>query len=922
MNNNINEIENNKDELHTLDPMNINKELLNFKNEISKEIKDMQKKINDRIEITNNVFNDKFILYDEKLNEFNEQLIKLTNLIIDDSNLKEKVDELMKAKSTYKESILAHDKQIKTLEKDYKNKITEINKILSETVIYPNVIGEVSKIKTFHEFIDYVLNQIDQANSFNEKNTINLNNYKKHLENIIKHQQLQLDNISKSTNELIIKSVNSLEDQINNILPLCEEKIQSLKVENQFYASSMEQYYRDLNEEFKRFHIIKNNIYNRFNNDIYNMKKDNQQVMKTFGNYKNELNLIKDKFTKLSDFIKDIRFRRNLGDLKRKFFLEMANELDCTKKKDISAELKNCLQGEIKLDESTSTQKFSNTLINNIYNDNELNKGNDDFMNNIFLKKKLYFGNNIANYEHRLKTAHIRKKIEYPNYINRKSVYNLLNPLYSQDNKSFSSPKILLENSLEKKDYSNEDIKYLEHNYKMSINRLSESSEITGRKVNQGPINNDKTNTNSNKDNNNINIVKPNDNDSEKKKNNNDNNQNCNNNNEKEIIKEEEEDIQNIIKPINPINVNQNKFIREADKNQLCEEEKTINNEKEIESNETIQMKNILYENINKEFIQLKNDKNHGNEISNNSENNNKKNDYINNEININEGKIKSEKKIKKNKENENKIDIIKRERIIIRSDKNHNSIDNNSDFKQINSIINEKFTKNIKNNQKDINDNDKSSIDNDTVIISKTALLNEKNKIETKFAKTSNNLKIKKYKNNFNQSNNNYFQEYKNFDKRKDFKGKKYKNISNSIVMKIKDNMVPYESHSIMDNSNINNISNFIAKSVKKEKSNKNVFNSEDKNMKYYLSINGKNGKKRMNEAKDVEKIVNNLRSYINDKNNMDINDTNTTKNKKNNNLFEELNCSCNNYQNKNNSYMGANTSRKKDNTIKIKLK
>ena len=540
MNHIINEKGKSKEDLFNLNSMNINVELLYLKNEMLKEIKDMEKKLNNKLEITNNVYN-------EKMNECNEKLIKLTNLIIDDNNLKEKVNELIKTKTTFKDSLLAYDKQLNTLDRNFKKKITEINKILSETVIYPKVIGGINKIKTFHEFIDYVLNQIDKSNSFNEKHMINLDNNKKQLENFIKNQQSQLDKVTKSTNELITKTVNSLENKIINILPLCDEKIQSFKAENQQYISIMEQYNKDLTEELKRFHMIKNNIYNRFNNDIYNIKKENQQVVKTFGNYKNELNVLKEKFSKLSEFIKDIRFRKNLGDLKKKYFLGVASELDFTKKNDIPSKFKKYIQGEMGSDESNSAKKFSNTNYN-FYNDKEFIKGSEDFINSYNLKKNLYFGYNKTINDHNLKTSNINKKIEYSNNFKKKSVFNSVNPFFFQDYKNILSNKKIFDNSLDKKEKSNEDIKNLDYNYKMSVNRLSESSEIAGRKTIPNLANNENIIS---KINNNINLVKLNDNDSEIKNNIQNSNQNNNYNNQKEIIKEEEEDSHNIIKKIN-----------------------------------------------------------------------------------------------------------------------------------------------------------------------------------------------------------------------------------------------------------------------------------------------------------------------------------------------------------------------------------
>ena len=147
-------------------------DLLHFKDDILKDIKSMQKNIADKFTISNNLLKEKLESYDTKINLYNEKIIQLSNLITEDNNLKEKVDKLLSTKITFQDKLLNHEIKVNNIEKDYINKINQINQknnILSETVIYPNVIGGISKFKTFHDLIDYILVQIVQINTYKEK---------------------------------------------------------------------------------------------------------------------------------------------------------------------------------------------------------------------------------------------------------------------------------------------------------------------------------------------------------------------------------------------------------------------------------------------------------------------------------------------------------------------------------------------------------------------------------------------------------------------------------------------------------------------------------------------------------------------------------------------------------------------------------
>ena len=51
---------------------------------------------------TNKIINEKLESYDEKFDLYNEKILQLNKLIVEDKNIKDKVDKLMEAKLTFK----------------------------------------------------------------------------------------------------------------------------------------------------------------------------------------------------------------------------------------------------------------------------------------------------------------------------------------------------------------------------------------------------------------------------------------------------------------------------------------------------------------------------------------------------------------------------------------------------------------------------------------------------------------------------------------------------------------------------------------------------------------------------------------------------------------------------------------------------
>ena len=72
---------------------------------------------------------------------------------------------------------------------------------------------------------------------------------------------------------------------------------------------------------------------NKFDSEIEKFVELNEKTVKEFNEYQYEFKLLKQKFTTLSDFIKDVRFRKNLGqNVSLKEFKQIGNKIDFRKK--------------------------------------------------------------------------------------------------------------------------------------------------------------------------------------------------------------------------------------------------------------------------------------------------------------------------------------------------------------------------------------------------------------------------------------------------------------------------------------------------------------------------------------------------------------------------------------------------------------
>ena len=699
-----NEVEKNKEDPFALNLINIKNDILHFKDEILKDLKIMQKKISEKFEKSNDLLNDKIQSYEQKINLYNDKIVEISNLVITDKGLKEKIDKLSQSKLDLKDHILTNEIRLSNLEKEFQERVDKIEYILSDTVIYSSVIGPKGKFKTFHELIDHILFQLNQNISYREKNALDVTSYKKKLDTITQSLKIQLDNIIRSTNEYTTKSCNECEERIKSILPIYDDKIKDLRVENLNYIKNLEQFYKELKEDFKRLVNMKNNLYNRFSSEVFNIKKDNIQVVRLFGNYKKEFNLMKDRLTKLGDFIKDVRFRINVGqEIKRMEFFNMANKIDFTKKQTVEdnnspSAIRKYINGEINADQlaSFNSRRLTKANIGQFGNfsnlNNKMNLDNNDLnnedamneINNYLIKNKNYLDLDINSYNNYNK-ANSRNKTEFKNEpLKRKSVNYIMN------NFSFKNLNFDKNQNTFNKNYNSEEIKDLNLNSINNVKRIASSGEIKGRKRYQSVFSNENINIKiqNNSNNNLMNL------DIEDSKNsfediNNKNNKNINY--DGNIIKEEEES---------------NSKVTESESTIISEEQKPINNIKEESISKTID--NIS--SIKSKQLFLKENEFKNNRISHNS--------------NININTLQDLTKLKEQKETDNKNKQLNDKKtnnikIDCKNNKNQKSDENENKV----TIIIERENDNIYNNKKK-EDNNKMK----NVINLKNIIIDDKN--------------------------------------------------------------------------------------------------------------------------------------------------------------------------------------------------
>ena len=290
---NENELLTNKDNITNKDKKSLKDDIMFFKEEILKHMSSLEKSFETQKEEIRSKINGKFILYDETLTKLNNNFNELKKKVEMNDYIKEQMDILDNFKNDIKKSTAEDNIKLVMLEKDVNNNFYRIDKLLNSSIIYPRIIGFNSKFKTFHEYIDYTLNQITSFDMFKNKMEMDLNSFKSKIDKMIQSLKYKIEcSISDShqivkngvkENELILKEYingkifdlqlkdTELEQKINKYLEEITENLNSYQEKMKLFDEKIEE-----KMNLNSFYEEKISVYK----SIEENKKEEEEIIK------------------------------------------------------------------------------------------------------------------------------------------------------------------------------------------------------------------------------------------------------------------------------------------------------------------------------------------------------------------------------------------------------------------------------------------------------------------------------------------------------------------------------------------------------------------------------------------------------------------------------------------------------------------
>ena len=312
--------------------LSIQKDIMYFKDDVLNSIKQMNNKLNLKYTETTENIQSQLSSYDSKINALSSQIVSLSNLISKDKSIDDKIESLTLFKSQTESTLTTLQVRETLLTKQLSDAIYKYDKAIVDNLLLPGIIGSNCKYKSFREFTDFILTQISQFTTFKDKQIFDLESYKTKIESISKSLSSQVNTLNTSVMNSTNENIKESEKRIKDLLQIYNDRLEDMRVENSRYIVDTKTQFNKMLNEWKNMSNIRDEIYTRFDNEVGNIIEKNKHLLNVFDDYKKEFKLIKNRFTQLSDFIRDIRFRLNGGNVKRKDAYQMSNAINFNKR--------------------------------------------------------------------------------------------------------------------------------------------------------------------------------------------------------------------------------------------------------------------------------------------------------------------------------------------------------------------------------------------------------------------------------------------------------------------------------------------------------------------------------------------------------------------------------------------------------------
>ena len=288
-------------------PNIFSQDFLYFKNDVLRELKEINNKFENQKRI-NTTIKDLISSQDIKLIKFNNKLELVTNQLNEKKALtgydNDKINELMNFKSKMESDLTSYDCKMKLNSEEIKYAINRYDKIISDNLVIPGIIGSNTRFKDLRDLIYFILNELKVFSAYKDKNSVDLKEYKTKLDSIVSSLNIQINGIIGTANSFTTSNLKVVEKRYLEEIKAFDEKIMKIRLNTLEMVQNFEKDKNKLIDELKSLKNMKQDLIELINSSIKKANISNNQIKNTLDNFEIQFYEIKNSIKGIYEKIK------------------------------------------------------------------------------------------------------------------------------------------------------------------------------------------------------------------------------------------------------------------------------------------------------------------------------------------------------------------------------------------------------------------------------------------------------------------------------------------------------------------------------------------------------------------------------------------------------------------------------------------
>ena len=285
----------------------IKQDILFFKNDMLKDIRKLEEKLNLKITNQNLMSSEQYNAFEKKMDSITTQITEINSLLVNNTNLTEKVNTLQIFKSRTEDSIFRVNARINTFEKEYREYIDNVEILINNNLKYPGIIGKNSRFSNFRHFIDYILKYFNDFNDFKDEiRNFNFNEFKKKIISDLNDFRFAINENYSNSILLIQRNVQDFDKRMDDLIKKNEKFLKANESKFEELENKINNY---LSEYQAKFTSLEQNINEKYDEQL----KEVENIKNLKNEFIEEMEKIKTKFEEIkkNEESKDINNENN-----------------------------------------------------------------------------------------------------------------------------------------------------------------------------------------------------------------------------------------------------------------------------------------------------------------------------------------------------------------------------------------------------------------------------------------------------------------------------------------------------------------------------------------------------------------------------------------------------------------------------------